>query len=69
MPGPRFLHESSTSAARGRAPPSKALKLQIPARRFAQPEEVAGLIGYLASEQAAMVTGENILIDGGYSSI
>lgn len=46
-----------------------ALKLQIPARRFAQPDEVAGLIGYLASEQAAMVTGENILIDGGYSSI
>lgn len=46
-----------------------ALKAQIPARRFAQPEEVAALIGYLASEQAGMVTGENILIDGGYASI
>ncbi|GAB3581191.1 D-threitol dehydrogenase [Leifsonia lichenia] len=46
-----------------------ALRLQIPARRFAQPEEVAALIGYLASEHAGMVTGENILIDGGYASV
>lgn len=45
------------------------LRARIPARRFAQPEEVAALIGYLASDEAGMVTGENILIDGGYSSI
>ncbi|MFE4470326.1 GolD/DthD family dehydrogenase [Leifsonia sp. NPDC056824] len=45
------------------------LRGRIPARRFAQPEEVAALIGYLASDEAGMVTGENILIDGGYSSI
>ena len=32
-------------------------------------EEVAALIAYLASDSAAMITGENILIDGGYSSI
>lgn len=47
----------------------EALKQQIPTRRFAQPEEVAGLIAYLAGDNAGMVTGENILIDGGYSSI
>ena len=45
------------------------LRARIPARRFAQPEEVAALIGYLASDEAGMVTGENILIDGGYASI
>jgi 2-deoxy-D-gluconate 3-dehydrogenase len=45
------------------------LRSRIPARRFAQPEEVAALIGYLASDEAGMVTGENILIDGGYSSV
>jgi 2-deoxy-D-gluconate 3-dehydrogenase len=44
-------------------------KEAIPVGRFAQPEEVAHLIGYLASEEAAMVTGENILIDGGFSSV
>lgn len=47
----------------------EALKKQIPAGRFAQPEEVASLIAYLAGENAGMITGENILIDGGYSSI
>lgn len=46
-----------------------ALRKQIPTRRFAKPEEVAGLIAYLASAEAGMITGENILIDGGYSSI
>ena len=47
----------------------EAIKKLIPVGRFAQPEEVAGLIGYLAGESAAMITGETILIDGGYSSI
>jgi 2-deoxy-D-gluconate 3-dehydrogenase len=44
-------------------------KAEIPAGRFAQPEEIASLIGYLASEEAAMVTGTNILIDGGRTSV
>ena len=47
----------------------EAMKKHIPVGRFAQPEEVAALIAYLASDSAAMITGENILIDGGYSSI
>lgn len=47
----------------------EAMKKQIPVGRFARPEEVAALIAYLAGENAAMVTGENILIDGGYTSI
>ncbi|MCW2134510.1 GolD/DthD family dehydrogenase [Arthrobacter sp. VKM Ac-2550] len=46
-----------------------AMKKLIPVGRFAQPEEVAALIAYLAGDEAAMITGENILIDGGYSSI
>lgn len=41
----------------------------IPTGRFARPEEVGSLVGYLAGEDAAMVTGENILIDGGYSAV
>lgn len=44
-------------------------RAQIPVGRFAQPEEVAALVGYLASEEAAMVTGANMVIDGGYTSI
>ena len=38
---------------------------QIPVGRLGKPEEVAGLIIYLASEDAAFVTGASIAINGG----
>ena len=38
---------------------------QIPLGRLGKPEEVAGLIIYLASEEAAFVTAANIAINGG----
>ncbi len=38
---------------------------QIPVGRLGKPEEVAGLIVYLASDEAAFVTGANIAINGG----
>jgi acetoacetyl-CoA reductase len=38
---------------------------QIPLSRLGRPEEVAGLIIYLCSEEAAFVTGANISINGG----
>ncbi|MBS1882100.1 MAG: SDR family oxidoreductase, partial [Actinobacteria bacterium] len=33
--------------------------------RFTQPEEVANVVAFLASERAVNVTGANYLIDGG----
>jgi acetoacetyl-CoA reductase len=38
---------------------------QIPMGRLGKPEEVAGLVAYLSSEEAAFVTGANISINGG----
>jgi acetoacetyl-CoA reductase len=38
---------------------------QIPMSRLGKPEEVAGLVAYLSSEEAAFVTGANIAINGG----
>jgi acetoacetyl-CoA reductase len=38
---------------------------QIPMGRLGKPEEVAGLVAYLASDEAAFVTGANIAINGG----
>jgi acetoacetyl-CoA reductase len=38
---------------------------QIPMGRLGKPEEVAGLVAYLAADEAAFVTGANIAINGG----
>src|SRR5207237_3806846 len=38
---------------------------QIPLRRLGEPDEVAALVAYLASQDAAFVTGANIAINGG----
>lgn len=45
----------------------EALKLQIPTRRFAQPEEIAFAALYLASSAAGMINGENLVVDGGFT--
>jgi acetoacetyl-CoA reductase len=38
---------------------------QIPVSRLGRPDEVAGLIVYLCSEEAAFLTGANVSINGG----
>jgi len=38
---------------------------QIPMGRLGQPDEIAGLVAYLSSDEAAFVTGSNIAINGG----
>jgi glucose 1-dehydrogenase len=43
----------------------KALMAEIPLNRWGKPEEIAGLAVYLASEEAAYVTGSTYFIDGG----
>jgi 3-oxoacyl-[acyl-carrier protein] reductase len=41
-----------------------ALKM-VPLARLAKPEEVAYAVGFLASDQAAMITGQTLGVDGG----
>lgn len=52
-----FVPEMSDEWARG-----------VPARRFAAPEEIATLVRFLASDEAAYVNGSVIRIDGGLTA-
>lgn len=45
--------------------PAGELKKLIPMNRFGKPEEVASLVSFLLSDQAAYITGEVISINGG----
>jgi 3-oxoacyl-[acyl-carrier protein] reductase len=45
--------------------PQEDLKKMVPCGRFGRPEEVASLVGFLASDEAAYITGEVININGG----
>jgi glucose 1-dehydrogenase len=42
-----------------------ALLAQIPAKRLGEPEDVAGAVAFLASEDARYITGTTLVVDGG----
>ena len=46
-----------------------AMRKLIPTGRFAQPEEVAHTALFLVSGASRMITGENVVIDGGYTTV
>lgn len=46
---------------------SKPMLARIPLGRFAQPEDVADAVVFLATDAAAMITGQVLSIDGGYN--
>lgn len=43
------------------------LKQEMPSGRFAEPDEIAAAIAFLCSNGSSMITGHNLLIDGGYT--
>ena len=47
---------------------AQAVEARTPMRRMARPEEIAAAILFLASDSAGYVTGETLMVDGGWTS-
>ena len=48
-------------------PVGDEFKTHMPSGRFAEPEEIAAVIAFLISDASAMITGHNLVVDGGYT--
>jgi NAD(P)-dependent dehydrogenase (short-subunit alcohol dehydrogenase family) len=57
-----------TELTRANNPPEalEAIRQSIPLGRLAQPEEIARLVAFLGSEHNSYLTGQAVVIDGGY---
>ena len=44
---------------------SQAMQNRVPLKRFGQPEDIANLVSFLASDEASFITGSEYNIDGG----
>lgn len=47
----------------------KQLSLNLPIQRLAEPEEIAEVVYFLASEKNTFITGQTIFVDGGFSCV
>jgi len=62
---PGFVDTQMSGAAKGAL--GDRIKERIPLGDFAQPEEIAAVVAFLASDQARYITGQVITVDGGLS--
>jgi 3-oxoacyl-[acyl-carrier protein] reductase len=58
--------DTDTNPADG--PYGDTMRAHTPISRYGRSEEVAGMVAYLASPEAALVTGASLTIDGGFSA-
>ena len=64
--GPGFIETPMTAAISGHEELNQWVLSMTPMRRFGQPEEIAKVACFLASDESSYVTGEIIHPDGGW---
>ena len=64
--GPGWVKTGMTEALQKNPERFHAITSRIPMGRWAEPEDLAGLAVFLASEASSYITGQVIFIDGGY---
>lgn len=47
----------------------KELTAQVPARRLGRPEEIAAFVAWLAGPENTYISGQNLVIDGGFTRV
>jgi glucose 1-dehydrogenase len=63
--GPGAVYTPIDADVEAKPEMERALMAEIPLNRWGKPEEIAGLAAYLASDEAAYITGSTYFIDGG----
>jgi len=67
--GPGWVKTEMTQAIQNNPERFQSISTRIPLGRWANPEDLAGLAVFLASEASTYITGQVIFIDGGYLSM
>jgi 2-deoxy-D-gluconate 3-dehydrogenase len=63
---PGYMATDNTAALRADPVRSKAILERIPAKRWGEPEDLKGIVVFLASEAASYLNGSIVPVDGGW---
>jgi NAD(P)-dependent dehydrogenase (short-subunit alcohol dehydrogenase family) len=66
--GPGFINTDLTRRVLGKEGITELVQ-RIPMKRLGEPEEIAAFVGWLASDENRYISGQNIMIDGGFSRV
>lgn len=64
---PTFVRTEMTESTLARKEWAAELLSRIPMGRFGEPEDIVGAVILLASDASSMITGQTIVVDGGYT--